>query len=89
MHNYFTKQQKSTPTVKSNVLLPKGEIIMQKIHPKSQTSMLYQQPTETNTVQYKKSGLVIPSLIVIAICLGGVVNCAGFQSSIGKVGVKQ
>lgn len=56
---------------------------------KSQTSMLYQHPTEANTVQYKKSGLVIPSLIVIAMCLGGVVNCAGFQSSVTKVGVKQ
>lgn len=56
---------------------------------KSQTSMLYQQPTEENTVQYKKSGLVIPALIVISICLGGMVNCAGFQSSIAKVGVKQ
>ena len=44
---------------------------------------------EANTVQYKKSGLVIPSLIVIAMCLGGVVNCAGFQSSVAKVGVKQ
>lgn len=56
---------------------------------KSQTSMLYQHPTPENTVKYQKSGLLIPSLIVIAICLGGMVNCAGFQSSIAKVGVKQ
>ncbi|MCF0263353.1 hypothetical protein KW868_02540 [Acinetobacter guillouiae] len=62
---------------------------MQKIHPKSQTSMLYQHPTPENTVKHSKSGLVIPSLIVIAMCLGGVVNCAGFQSSVAKAGVKQ
>lgn len=62
---------------------------MQKIHSKSQTGRLYQQPTPENTVHYKKSGLVIPALIVIAMCLAGVVNCAGFQSSIAKVGVKQ
>lgn len=51
------------------------------------TRHLYQHPTPTNTVKYKsKSGLVIPCLIIIAACLGGVANCSGFQSSIAKVG---
>lgn len=62
---------------------------MKQQHVKSQTSMLYQHPTPENTVKSKKSGLVIPSLIVIAMCLGGVVNCVGFQSSVAKVGIKQ
>lgn len=59
---------------------------MKQQHPKSQTTMLYQHPTPENTVQYKRSGLVIPCLIIIVMCLGGVANCSGFQSSIAKVG---
>ncbi|KAF1025018.1 MAG: hypothetical protein GAK29_02187 [Acinetobacter bereziniae] len=58
-----------------------------KLHPKSQTTaFLNQPPVPENTIQNKKSGLVIPSIIVITMCLGGVVNCAGFQSSVAKVG---
>lgn len=60
-----------------------------KTHQKSQTTQyLNQPPTAENTVQYKRSGLVIPSIIIIAMCLSGVVNCSGYQSATAKVGVK-
>ncbi|MFW2098042.1 hypothetical protein ACG9ZL_17770 [Acinetobacter sp. ULE_I057] len=62
---------------------------MNQTHQKSQTTQyLNQPPTAENTVQYKRSGLVIPSIIIIAMCLGGVVNCSGYQSATAKVGVK-
>lgn len=60
------------------------------------TSRLYQHPTAENTVQYKsKSGLVVPSLIAIAICLIGLNSCATDQRAsaaevehLAKAGVK-
>ena len=61
-----------------------------KTHLKSQTTpYLNQPPTAENTIQYKSSGLAIPSifvLILLAMLAGGVVNCAGFQISVAKVG---
>ena len=66
-----------------------SENIMQKIQSKSQTGRLYQHPTPENTIKNKKSGLLIPALIVIAMCLAGVVNCAGYQNAVAKMGIKQ
>lgn len=41
---------------------------------------LYQHPTAENTVQYKsKSGLVIPSIVVIAMCAAGLLSCTADQ----------
>lgn len=85
---FISHQQKKPQTFDRRDFYSKSEISMKQQHVKSQTSMLYQHPTPENTVKYQKSGLVIPSLIVIviAMCLGGVVNCAGFQSSVAKAG---
>ena len=63
---------------------------MKQTHLKSQTTQyLNQPPTAENTIQYRSSGLAIPSilvLILLAMLAGGVVNCAGFQISVAKVG---
>lgn len=41
---------------------------------------LYQHPTAENTVQYKsKSGLVFPSIVVIAMCAAGLLSCTADQ----------
>lgn len=48
---------------------------------KSQTTArLYQHPTAENTVRYKsKSGLVLPSIVVIAMCAAGLLSCTADQ----------
>jgi hypothetical protein len=44
------------------------------------TPILFQHPNAANTVRYKsKSGLVIPSLIVIAAFLAGLNSCTADQ----------
>lgn len=46
------------------------------------SARLYQHPTVDNTVRYKsKSGLVFPSLIVIAMCIAGMVSCTADQKA--------
>ena len=65
---------------------------MKQTHIKSQTTpYLNQPPTAENTVQYKSSGLAIPSilvLILLAMLAGGAFSCSGYQSATAKVGVK-
>lgn len=60
-----------------------------KRHSKSQTTaMLYQHPVANNTVKYKsKSGLVLASIIIITMCLGGLFSCTGYQHAVANVGV--
>lgn len=51
-------------------------------NPSCTTSHLYQHPTAANTVSYKsKSGLVLPSIVVIAMCLAGMASCTADQKA--------
>lgn len=65
---------------------------MKQTHLKSQTTQyLNQPPSAENTIQYRSSGLAIPSilvLILLAMLAGGVFSCSGYQSATAKVGVK-
>ena len=49
-------------------------------NPSCTSQHLYQHPTAANTVSYKsKSGLVLPSIIVIAMCAAGLLSCTADQ----------
>lgn len=49
-------------------------------NPSCTSQHLYQHPTAANTVSYKsKSGLVIPSIVVIAMCAAGLLSCTADQ----------
>ncbi|OTG93908.1 hypothetical protein [Acinetobacter sp. ANC 3832] len=51
---------------------------------------LYQSPTSTNTVKYKsKSGLVLASIIIIVMCVGGLFSCTAHQNAVAKIGSAQ
>ena len=49
-------------------------------NPSCTSQHLYQHPTAENTVQYKsKSGLVLPSIVIIAMCAAGLLSCTADQ----------
>lgn len=49
-------------------------------NPSCTSQHLHQHPTAANTVSYKsKSGLVIPSIVVIAMCAAGLLSCTADQ----------
>ena len=49
-------------------------------NPSCTSQHLHQHPTAENTVQYKsKSGLVFPSIVVIAMCAAGLLSCTADQ----------
>ena len=51
-------------------------------NPSCTSQHLHQHPTAANTVQYKsKSGLVFPSIVVIAMCLAGMASCTADQKA--------
>lgn len=49
-------------------------------NPSCTSQHLHQHPTAENTVQYKsKSGLVLPSIVIIAMCAAGLLSCTADQ----------
>lgn len=89
---YLIHKQKSPITCRRRGFYSKSEISMKQTHLKSQTTQyLNQPPTAENTIQYRSSGLAIPSilvLILLAMLAGGVFSCSGYQSATAKMGVK-
>ncbi|OTG81780.1 hypothetical protein [Acinetobacter sp. ANC 4648] len=60
-----------------------------KVHSQT-TPRLFQHPTTANTVKYKsKSGLVLASIVAIAVCGGGLFSCTAHQNAVAKIGSAQ